>query len=238
MSIFCLIPAYNENGNLLLLTERLVFSLKKTGLDFKIFYVLQGNKQSEKIAANLKKKYPFLDYTYHPQPLGVGKAYQIGFQKTDEKFTHILTMDADLNHDPHQISKFIAKMKKDKCDVVVGSRFSKGGEFSDKRTWKRISSMLINFSVSAALGIKVKDLTSGYRLIKREVVQNVAEKLKEEGYPSYMEFILLTLRSGYKICEIPIKYSSRRWGVSKMRKIPTSIDYLRFLPKILTTSFN
>ena len=85
-------------------------------------------------------------------------------------------------------------------------------------------------------GISIHDISSGYRLMTREVIENIRNELRETGYPNYMELIIKTVRHGFKLSEVPIVYKSRVWGKSKMGKLKTLYDYLGFLPRILITS--
>ncbi|MBI3379740.1 glycosyltransferase [Candidatus Gottesmanbacteria bacterium] len=233
MKIFVLIPAYNEKGNLNDLISKIEKEFKKQKIVFKIFFVLQGNDGSRELLAKLKKTKPYLDYIYYEKPLGIGKAYKVGYQYLDKTATHILTMDADLNHDIIDLSRFIQMMKKNYADLIIGSRFIKGGRFDEKRVWKIIASRLTNKIVTQIMGIKVKDISSGYRFMKKEVAEKVRLNLKYDGYPSYMEFILYANRYGFNIAEIPITYHYRIWGKSKISSFKTLVDYFRFMLSIV-----
>lgn len=234
MKIFCLIPAFNEKNNLATLTEKLHHHLSAyKRIFFKIYFVIQGDDGSLDIIRSLKKLYRQVDFIYYPKALGIGKAYKVGFEHVDKNFTHVLTLDADLNHDPKELSKFFRLLKKKNTDIIIGSRFVKGGSFNDKRIWKRLASFGVNFFITKLLKIKVHDITSGYRLIRCEVVDKIKNELKEKGYTSYMEFILLAHKHGFKIKEVAISYKPRKWGKSKMKKIKTLFDYLFFLKRIL-----
>lgn len=233
MSIFCLIPAFNEKGNLEKLIIKLSSFFTKHKIKYKIFFVIQGRDGSKQLLEKLKSKFPTVDYIYYPKPLGIGKAYRIGFANIDRKYSHVLTMDADLNHDPKEIYKFIKTYQKGNWDVVIGSRFVRGGKFKDRRVWKRTLSILTNIFMAKLLKIKVKDLTSGFRLIKKKVIAKVINDLQENGYPCYMEFILLAKGFNFRIKEISIIYSPRIWGKSKMNMVKTFIDYSKFLPRVI-----
>lgn len=236
MKIIILIPAYNEKGNLEILTKTIERQLKKLKINFKILFVLQGTDGSRELISFLKQKKPYLDFIYYKYPLGIGQAYKIGYQHLDKSCTHVLTMDADLNHDIGDLSRFLHAMTEQKCDVVIGSRFIRGGKFADKRLWKKIASIATNKIVTKIIGIRIKDISSGYRLIKKEVINKIHKKLKNKGYPSYMEFIMLTYKSGFKICEVPITYHARLWGQSKINSFTTFIDYLKFVGSIVFNS--
>lgn len=235
MKLFCLIPAYNETGNLIPLTEGLVNIIPKFSPDYKIFFIIQGDNKSLKILKKLKRKYKNIDWVYYEKALGIGKAYKIGFEKVDGDYTHVLTLDADLNHDPAFIPDFINKMKNKKADLVIGSRFIKGGSFNDRRQWKKFISFIVNKIISRIVRLNIHDLSSGYRLIKRNVIENVRSELQETGYPNYMELIIKTARKNYSLSEVPIVYRARVWGKSKMGKIRTMYDYLKFLLRLSFT---
>lgn len=229
MKIFVLIPAYDERGNIKTLVDRLEEKFRKLKLEYKIFFVIQGNDGSNKLLDRLKKANAKVDYVYYNKPLGVGNAYKIGYKHIDKSATHVLTMDADLNHDVNEVPKLLQGLKESKCDLVIGSRFVEGGKFNDLRIWKRIVSRLTNKIVSGFSGIKIRDISSGFRLMKKEVVQKVSPELKINGYPSYMEFIFYSYRGGFKIKEVPITYHPRIWGESKISSVKTLVDYIRFL---------
>jgi dolichol-phosphate mannosyltransferase len=235
MKIVCIIPSYKEKGNLEELTMRLASVFNKLHLEFNILYVIQTNDGSTKLLDRLKNKIPELKYIYFEKPLGIGLAYKKGFEKAGKKFSHILTLDGDLNHNPSDIPFFIKALQQKNADIIIGSRYIKGGQFNDKRLWKKIISYLTNRLLTLIIKIKVCDISSGFRLMKREVIDTVYSKLQESGYPSYMELILRAKSEGFKIYEIPITYTPRKWGKSKMSIFKTFTDYLLFLPKVLFT---
>ena len=232
MRIFCLIPALNEKGNLTELTSALYRILPKMCSDFLIFFIIQGNDGSINLLKKLKLKYKKIGWQYYPYALGIGCAYKTGFNQVNSYFTHALTLDADLNHDPAVLPRFIDKMKRTNADLVIGSRFVKGGKFADRRTWKKIISRLMNRLITKYADLNIHDLSSGYRLIKRKVIDEVKDNLTESGYPSYMEFVITAAFKGFKIREVPISYKSRVWGKSKMGKFQTMNAYLRFLLRL------
>ena len=235
IKLFCLIPAYNEKGNLIPLTKSLIRIFSSILTDYKIFFVIQGDRDSIGILKNLKSKNKNIDWIYFRDPLGIGTAYKKGFKKVSKRYSHVLTLDADLNHDPLFIPELLKEMEKSKSDLVIGSRFINGGAFLDKRVWKRHVSLIINRLVANISRLPIKDLSSGFRLIKREVIEAVISDLSENGYPSYMEFIVRSAKKGFKISEIPIVYKPRKWGKSKMGKLRTMADYINFLFKLKLT---
>ncbi|MBI2617222.1 glycosyltransferase [Candidatus Gottesmanbacteria bacterium] len=232
MKIFCVIPALNEEGNLSVLTTQLVYALEKEDVSYTIFFVLQGHDGSKTILNKLRKKNSHIEYVYYPKALGIGRSYRTGFQNVNKSATHILTLDADLNHNPADLHRFLTNMAKTRSDIVIGSRFIEGGRFDDKRAWKRIISKGVNSLIRTLMGLSVHDATSGYRLITKKVIVDITAKLCESGYPFYPEFILRAQKAGFTISEIPITYAPRMWGKSKMGKVKTLYDYIKFFPKI------
>jgi dolichol-phosphate mannosyltransferase len=237
MFIFCLIPAYNEKGNLEVLTEKLIKQFRKEKIPFILFFVLQGEDGSLSVIKKLKTKHKQIDYVHYPKPLGIGRAYRVGFDHVPNKVTHIFTLDADLNHHPHYLPEFITCMRKNKADIVIGSRFIYGGKSLDKRIWKRVLSFGMNYFLTSLVGIPVHDISSGFRLMKKEVADKIKSSLREHNYPSYMEFIILSYKSHFRISEISITYTPRIWGVSKMNSWKTLRDYLIFLPRVIALTF-
>lgn len=233
MNILILIPAYNEKGNLAKLISEIEQEFKKQKVKFKIFFVIQGDDGSKQLLDKLKQKKSYLDFIYYKKPLGIGKAYKIGYNHIDKSVTYVLTMDADLNHDIRDLPRFLKSIKEANSDLIIGSRFIKGGQFEDTRLWKKAASLATNKIVTAFLGLPLKDVSSGFRLIKAEVIKQIRNRLKCPGYPSYMEFVLLAHKNGFKVREIPITYHPRKWGRSKISSATTFIDYIRFLIDIL-----
>lgn len=233
IKILCIIPAFNEAGNLKPLTMELIRNLKKISRFYRLLFIIQGNDRSDVEIKKLQKKYPKkIKAYYFSRALGIGWAYKTGFDKVNKSATHVLTLDADLNHDPKILKNFFIQLEKTKSDIVVGSRFIEKGAFYDKRLWKRIISRCINLFLKMILDLPISDATSGYRLIRSNVISTIGKMLKEKGYPAYLEFILISHKCGFRISEIPIIYTPRIWGKSKMNKIKTFRDYLLFLPKI------
>jgi dolichol-phosphate mannosyltransferase len=229
MNILCIIPAYNEKGNLQELVKQLRSEFRRQHLTYTIRFIIQGDDGSVEILDHLNQSRDDIEYNYFAQPLGIGNAYRRGFESIPKKYTHILTMDADLNHAPSEFNKFLLCFHSTKPDVIIGSRFIPGGSFHDRRIWKRVISVGMNAFITALTGIKVHDISSGYRLIKREVIDDIGRSLQQPGYPSYMEFMLLAHKRGYTVAEVPINYIPRIWGKSKMKTLDTMIQYLKFL---------
>jgi dolichol-phosphate mannosyltransferase len=225
MFISAVIPAYFEKENLGELTRRLISALDDSRMDYEILYVIQGNDGSKEFLDNLKN--PKVKYLYYPEPLGVSRAFLEGFQAVINRADLVLTMDADLNHQPEEIAGLLAKLKEKDADITIGSRYIAGGKVIGMPLWKKLSSRWMNKIINLFSGIKVADKTSGFRIYKKKAVQLVIDNLKAENFEFYPEVILLASKNGLTFAETPITFKFRVRGESKMYKLQTMAGYLK-----------
>lgn len=231
MKISAVIPAYFEKENLEELTERLLREIAKITPDFEILYVIQGDDGSKELLESLSNgKVRFL---YFPKPLGVAKGFLAGFADAVDKSEFIITMDADLNHQPEEIIRLWNVQKENNSDITIGSRYIKGGKIIGMPVWKNLASRLMNKIINLFSGISVADKTSGFRIYKPEVIRRVLENVKATNFEFYPEVILVANKFGFKFAEAPITFTFRTRGESKMYKLQTIFGYIKmFLSKI------
>ena len=230
MKITVVIPAYNEQGNVVELAERLTQSIHELQIDADIYFVIQGDNSAVTLLDDLKKRETLhIRWNYFPEPLGVGPAFRIGFQHIAPDCTHILTMDGDLNHQPEELVKFVECMDQTGADIIVGSRYIPGGSMDGMPLWKFSLSRLVNDFFSYTTALAIQDKTSGYRLMKRAVVEGVGNSTVSRGFEFYLEFLLHAHKAGFSISEVPIAYKVRVAGESKMRKLETLLHYFGVL---------
>ncbi len=227
MRVSAVIPAFNERDNLLELTKRLVASLEENVGDFDIVYVYQGLDGGEALLEDLRQSFPEIHVEFFPHPLGVGTAFRVGFGIVDGTSSHVLTMDADLNHEPEALPRFLDKAGE--ADVVVGSRYVQGGDWEELLHWKKLFSPIANSLLARAFRLDIRDLSSGYRLYRTEVVKAVNPELTSGGYEFYPESLIRAARKGFSLTEVPIVYRRRRHGESKIKPLETAVGYLRLL---------
>lgn len=230
MKITVVIPAYNEQDNVGELALRLQKSILDLQIDPDIYFVIQGDYAAVTALEDLNDRETLqIRWTYFPEPLGVGPAFRIGFQNIAPDCTHVLTMDADMNHQPEELRKFVECMHDVSTDIVVGSRYIPGGSMDGMPLWKLVLSRLVNDFFSYTTALAIRDKTSGYRLMKRAVVDAVGISTVSRGFEFYLEFLLHAHKAGFNIREVPIVYKVRNAGVSKMRKFETLIHYVAVL---------
>lgn len=225
-------PAYDEKGNVERLAERFYNVFKKLKIDFELVYVLQGTKDKSGYNNLMKMKKKGMDkikLIYFPGPIGVYPAFKVGFDNISKDSTHVLTLDADLNHQPEELPKFIKKMEETNADMIVGSRYIKGGIIKGAPLWKKTLSKLMNLFFNIISPVDLSDKTSGYRLMKRKVVDKTKNKVKFRNFESYIEFLIKAKREGFTMAEVPITFIFRIIGVSKMRILKTTIGYIQLI---------
>jgi len=130
----------------------------------------------------------------------------------------VITMDADLSHDPKYIPSFIEKAR-ETFDVVIGSRRMPGGGIVGWNWRRKLVSFGGNFVGRKIAGVNILDLTSGYRLYKRKVLEGIGlDEIKSTGYSFQLEVLARSINKGFKVGTVPIVFHDRRQGRSKLSK--------------------
>ncbi len=148
--------------------------------------------------------------------LGLGSAYIAGFQwGLQQGYDAIVEMDADFSHDPRVIPQMIQRLKS--CDVVIGSRYVAGGGTSNWNWFRLLVSRTGSFYSQFILQMGLHDCTGGFNGWRKIVLENIDLKsIKSEGYSFQVELKYRAWKRGFKIEEVPIIFSERRAGQSKM----------------------
>jgi len=238
MRLTILIPAYNEKGNLEELTLRFLKVLSKLKINYKFLYIIEGDDGCYESMLNLQKekKINNLKMLYSKEKLGIGNAYRKGLANLPADTDYILTIDGDLNHLPEDFPRFLSKLKEGDYGLIIGSRKVKGASVENYNPIKKILSGSINQLLIKMLGLKVKDLTSGYRMIKKNVFVEIIPKIKSKNHEFYSEFIILTNREGYSMAEVPINFKLRKHGKSSLLWFGSSVGYTKLILKSLLSS--
>ncbi len=204
-----IIPTYNEVLNI----SKLIRALKRLEINLKIIVVDDASPDGTgKIASAI----PDVVLISRKGKMGLGSAYKEGFKYA---FAHgydvVATMDADLSHDPKFLPKMIAEIKDN--DMVIGSRYVKGGGIIGFNFWRKLISGTAQFLSRVLLGINIKDATSGYRVYKKQVLTKIGySSILSEGYSYLLESLYLARKHGFSVYEVPIVFKNRRLGLSKI----------------------
>jgi dolichol-phosphate mannosyltransferase len=179
-----------------------------------------------KLLKKLKKKYKNLKIKLRDKKYGLDSAHKFAYDFAKKKgYVKLITMDADLSHNPIEIKKIVRLL--DKSEFVIGSRYIKGGK-CEMNFLRYLISFVGNKFIKFFLEIKCNEFTSSYRGFNLIKLKNLSlKKIKSKGYSFFMETVYLINKKNFKITEIPIKFKNRIYGKSKIPKI-----------EILRTFFN
>jgi len=170
------------------------------------------------IAENLgKKNNGKINVLHRAGKLGLGSAYIQGFAKAIEQGAEAVgQMDADFSHPREKVVEMVAALES--CDVVIGSRYVTGGKLDENwPIWRKALSGWGNFYARTILGLPIRDVTGGFKLWRRETLQEMPlERVKSNGYVFQVEMNYIASKLGFCFKEIPIYFSDRMWGESKM----------------------
>ena len=215
MRITVVTPTYNEAENL----PKLVSALFSLPLDINVLVVDDNSPDGTgRVADEMVSIYPGrIEVLHRPGKLGLRSAYLNGFQKVmDGSVDAIVQMDADFSHDPSALLDMASLLQVN--DVVLGSRYVKGGSVDERwPLWRRSLSAFGNYYARTILGLPLHDVTTGYRMWRRETLQQVPfERIQSNGYVFLVEMAYLAHCLEFTIGEAPIYFADRRWGKSKM----------------------
>jgi dolichol-phosphate mannosyltransferase len=215
MRIAIILPTYNEAENL----PNLVSALLSLPLDLSILVVDDNSPDGTgKVADDLAKQHPGnLEVLHRSGKLGLRSAYIEGFQKAfDLGANAVVQMDADFSHDPAVLPQMARQLSSH--DVVIGSRYTKGGSLDDRwPAWRKALSSFGNFYARTILSSPLHDMTTGFRMWRREALQNMPlDRIRSNGYIFLVEMAYVAYLMGFRISEVPIHFADRRWGKSKM----------------------
>ena len=214
MKKLVIIPTYNEKENIEAIISTVI------GLD-EDFHILIVDDSSPDGTAEIVKKLQVL----HPHQLhlsirkikdGLGKAYLHGFQwALQNNYDYIFEMDADFSHNPKDLNKLFEACKK--ADMSVGSRYSKGVNVVNWPMGRVLLSYFASKYVRTILGIPIADTTAGFVCFSRKVLEQIGlDSIKLKGYGFQIEMKYRAYKKGFKIVEVPIIFTNRELGESKM----------------------
>jgi len=208
---------YNEVENISIWIDKIIS--QKLNSDI---YIIDDNSPDNtyEIIKSYSKKYPFISYKIRSGKLGLDTAHKEAyFYAKTNKYKKLITMDADLSHDPKELSKFISLL--DKFPFVIGSRYMSGGK--NKMTYFRLLlSYFGNQLIKKILRLPNTEFTTSYRGFNLEKLNKFElSSISSKGYSFFMETIFKINHLGYQIKEIPIIFENRAKGKSKIPKIET-----------------
>jgi len=212
---FIITPTYNERNNIRTLVEK-IFTLYPT-----IHVLVVDDNSPDGTAAvvkELKLKYPNLHLKQRASKLGLASAYLESFNDVLSEYHNvraIITMDADLSHDPAVIGTMLKEIEN--YNLVLGSRYVKGGGVKNWALWRRILSRGGNLYARIVTRSGIRDLTTGFHCYRAELLKRYdLDAIKATGFAFVMEMKITAEHLGAKIKEVPIIFPGRTDGQSKL----------------------
>jgi dolichol-phosphate mannosyltransferase len=211
-----IIPTYNEKENIEKII-RVVFSLEK---DFDVLIVEDNSPDgTADIVKRLMKEYPDrLFIEERKGKLGLGTAYIHGFKwALDRAYQYIFEMDADFSHNPHDLVKLYDACANQGGDLAVGSRYINGVNVVNWPMGRILMSYYASAYVRIVTRIKVRDTTAGFVCYTRKVLERMnLHRIRFIGYAFQIEMKYTAWKLGFNIIEVPIIFTDRTEGTSKM----------------------
>lgn len=216
MNITVVIPTYNEAENL----PKLVSALFALPLEELRLLVVDDNspdgtgQMADELAAARSGR---MTVIHRPGKLGLGSAYVAGFRRAlDDGADAVAQMDADFSHPPEKLVELSQALQS--CDVALGSRYVPGGSVDRQwPLWRKGLSAWGNFYARTILGLKVRDVTGGFRMWRRDALHKMPlGRVRSNGYSFQVEMVYVASLLGCCFIEVPFYFADRRWGQSKM----------------------
>jgi dolichol-phosphate mannosyltransferase len=208
------LPTYNERENL---EPMLTALLERLGPDDRVLVIDDSSPDGTgELADRLATEYDRVEVLHRPAKEGLGPAYLAGFRRALAGGAElILEVDCDLSHDPDDVPRLIAAAAD--ADLVLGSRYVAGGHIENWGLARRFVSRAGSLYAQILLWAPVKDLTGGFKCYRREVLERIdLDSISSHGYAFQIETTYRALRAGCRVVELPITFTDREAGSSKM----------------------
>lgn len=216
MTVFVVLPTYNESENI----ARLIPELLALPISLNVVVVDDSSPDGTgQVADDFAARHPDRVHVVHrPGKQGLGTAYLTGYRRAFELGADlILTMDADFSHPPDRIPALVERIAT--ADLVIGSRYVPGGGMVSLRR-RRLLSWVATRIAHILLGLRARDVTAGFRLYRRAVLESIPlDRIFSSGYSFLIEMLYLVERAGWRVAEVPIIYRDRTLGQSKISQV-------------------
>jgi len=216
--IWLIIPTYNEAENVEPIVRAAAAELERLVPGEHRILVVDDNSPdgTGQLADALAAELDVVEVLHRPGKDGLGQAYMAGFARALSQGAELLIeMDADFSHDPKYLGDLLAAAEH--ADLVLGSRYVAGGAVLNWGLLRRLISRGGGIYARLILGVQVRDLTGGFKCIRRSVLEAIdLPSVRAEGYVFQIEVTYRAIVAGFKVVEVPIVFTDRQVGASKM----------------------
>lgn len=216
--VLCL-PTYNEIQNLEPMVRALGEIFAREALDGRVLVIDDASPDGTgELADRLAAELPYVEVLHREAKQGLGPAYIAGFRRAlGEEAELIMEMDCDFSHAPDDVPRLVQEASR--ADLVIGSRYVPGGRVENWGAGRRLVSRAGSVYARLVLGIDIRDLTGGFKCFRRVVLETIdLDSVSSLGYTFQVETTYRALRAGFRVEEVPIVFSDREVGGSKMTK--------------------
>ena len=208
------LPTYNEIENL----ERMVRALGAHGVRVLVIDDSSPDGTGE-LADRLAAELDYVEVLHRECKEGLGPAYLAGFKRAlADGAELILEVDCDFSHDPADVPRLIQAAEAG-ADLVIGSRYVEGGAVASWGLARRVISRGGSLYAQVLIGTRIRDMTAGFKCYRRRVLETIdLDAIHAQGYAFQIETTYRTLRAGFRVVEVPIRFVDREQGGSKMSR--------------------
>jgi dolichol-phosphate mannosyltransferase len=231
--LWVFLPTYNEVGNLEGIVRAVAEELARTEPEnWRLLVVDDASPDGTgELADRLAAELPRVEVLHRQGKDGLGKAYLAGYEHARAGGAElVIAMDADFSHDPAYLPALLTAAAQ--SDLVLGSRYVHGGQVANWPPLRRLLSRAGTLYARTILGVKINDLTSGFRCVRRGVLETIEPStLRAQGYVFNIELTYRALLAGFSVSEVPICFRDRKAGESKM-SLPIAFEALLLVPRL------
>jgi dolichol-phosphate mannosyltransferase len=214
-----ILPTYNEAENIeAIVTAAGGVLADAAAAGFRVLVVDDGSPDGTgAIADRLAAEHDWVEVLHRAEKNGIGPAYLAGFRYAlDHQAAYLIEMDSDFSHDPADIRRLLEAVRGG-ADLALGSRYVPGGGVRDWGLVRRFISEGGSTYARWVLGLRVRDLTGGFKCFRREVLEAIHfDGVRSQGYAFQVELTYRAVRAGFRVVEVPIVFRDRQRGQSKM----------------------
>ncbi|MEA2201575.1 MAG: dolichol-phosphate mannosyltransferase [Solirubrobacteraceae bacterium] len=214
-----ILPTYNEAENIRAIVTASGEALASAAPGgFRVLIVDDGSPDGTgELADGLAEEHRWVEVLHRAEKNGIGPAYLAGFRYAlDRGAGYVMEMDSDFSHDPADLARLLEAVYGG-ADLALGSRYVPGGGVSDWGLLRRFVSEGGSTYARLVLGLRVRDLTGGFKCFRREVLEAIHfASVRSRGYAFQVELTYRAVQAGFRVVEVPIVFRDRQHGTSKM----------------------